>query len=104
MKTNGELRLQTVTCENVNQKNFRRSLQEKRQNICLKNNAEALPLFRLKKQRHCRLSLVTKKTSGATATKKVAAGEERRCAHHCVYSTVPVLHSTLVLRQNVGLY
>ena len=41
----------------------------------LKNSAEALPLFCVKKQRRCRLSLVTKKSSGAaaTATEKVAA-------------------------------
>ena len=41
--------------------------------MCLKNSAEALPLFRLKKQRRSRLSLVTKKSSGATVTEKVAA-------------------------------
>ena len=39
----------------------------------LKKSAKALPRFWLKKQWRCRLSLVTKKSSGATATEKVAA-------------------------------
>ena len=78
-----------VTCENVNWKSLGRSLLAVAQKICLKNSAEAQPLFRLKKKRRCRLSLMTKKSSGAaaTATEKVAplvapAGEQRRCARH----------------------
>ena len=66
-----------VTSENVNQKSLGRGLLEvaAAAEYLLKNSAKALPLFRLKKQRRCRLSLVTKKSSGAAATaaEKVAA-------------------------------
>ena len=60
-----------------------------------KYGVEALPLFRVKKQRRCRLSLVTKKSRGAaaTATKKVAALEAPLCPS--LYTTYTAMASKL---------
>ena len=67
-----------VTSENVNQKSLGRGLLEvaAAAEYLLKNSAKALPLFRLKKQRRCRLSLVTKK-------------KQRRCCYRCRKSSGP---------------
>ena len=64
-------------CENVNRKSLGRSLVAvaAAAEYLLRKSAKVLPLFRLKKQRRCRLSLVMKKSrvAAATATEKVAA-------------------------------
>ena len=64
-----------VTCENVNWKSLGRSLLAVAAENLLKKQRWSGAAFSGKKQRRCRLSLVTKKSSGAaaTATEKVAA-------------------------------